>query len=196
MESQTRQLISLLFWHTALPCLHKYPMAYSEELAHRISRMLTDKTSYVEKQMFGGVAFMVNDKMCVGISRDKSTGVDRLMARVGPGFHHEALKRPGAREMDFAGRPMTGFIFIHPEGYQSDADLLFWIEKTLEYNSAAPEKPPHKRQKLVQKEKPLKALPPKPVKPVKQVKAKPKKKATPKKKQAAPKPKKKATKRK
>jgi hypothetical protein len=171
-------------------------MAYSEELAHRISRMLTDKTSYIEKQMFGGVAFMVNDKMCVGISRDKHSGVDRLMARVGPGFHHEALKRPGVREMDFAGRPMTGFVFIHPEGYQSDADLLFWIEKTLEYNSAAPEKPPHKRQKLVQKEKPLKVMPQKLVKPAKATA--PKKKSVPQKKKAVPKakPKKEATKRK
>ena len=133
-------------------------MSYSAELAHRISSILTEKTGFIEKQMFGGIAFMVDDKMCVGISRDKRTEVDRLMARIGPAFYGEALKRPGVREMDFAGRPMTGFIFIHPEGYASDEDLRFWIDKTLEYNKAAPEltapKKPTVRKKLVEKDPP------------------------------------------
>ena len=88
-------------------------MAYSAELAHRIGTMLTErKTGYIEKQMFGGVAFMVNEKMCVGISRDKKTGEDRLMARIGPGFHEAALKRPGCHEMDFAGKPLPGIFFF------------------------------------------------------------------------------------
>lgn len=162
-------------------------MAYSAELAHRIGKLMTERTGYVEKQMFGGVAFMVDDKMCVGISRDKVSGEDRLMARVGPAFHTEALKRPGVREMDFAGRPMTGFVFIHPEGYNSDADLLFWIEKTLEFNRQAPVKPVKKRALLAPKEKKVAPAPLKSVKPVKKkavvavkppkAKAKPAKKA-------------------
>lgn len=116
----------------------------------------------MEKEMFGGVAFMVDDKMCVGINRDKKSGVDRLMARIGPGFHEEALKRPGCREMDFAGRPMMGFVFVHPEGYASDEDLKFWIEKTLDFNKQVPAKPVKKRALLAPKEKKTTAPPLKP----------------------------------
>jgi TfoX N-terminal domain len=114
--------------------------------------------------MFGGIAFMVDEKMCVGISRDKVSGEDRLMARVGPGFHDEALKRAGVREMDFVGKPMTGFVFIHAEGYTNEADLQFWVDKTLEYNKVQPARPPKK--KLVVKPPrtvtPMKKAPPKP----------------------------------
>lgn len=150
-------------------------MSYSSEFADRIRKILSSQTTFVEKEMFGGVAFMVDDKMCVGISRDKQTGEDRLMARVGPAFHTEALKRPGVREMDFAGRPMTGFVFIHPEGYNSDADLLFWIEKTLEFNRQAPTKPVKKRALLAPKEKKVAPAPLKSVKKKEVVVAKPKK---------------------
>lgn len=120
-------------------------MAYSEAFAERIKRILSTKTKFIEKKMFGGVAYMVNDKMCVGISPDKDSGDDRLMARVGPEFHGEALKQKGCREMTFTGKPMKGFVFIHPEGYATDAQLQFWIERTLEYNRAIPAKPAKKR---------------------------------------------------
>jgi len=113
-------------------------MAYSSAFADRIRKILSSQTTFVEKEMLGGVAFMVDDKMCVGINRDKTTGVDRLMARIDPEFYYLALKREGCREMDFAGRPMVGFVFIHPEGYATDEDLVFWIGKSLEYNRVVP----------------------------------------------------------
>jgi hypothetical protein len=113
-------------------------MSYSSAFADRIRRILSSQTAFIEKEMFGGVAFMVDDKMCVGINQDKRTGVDRLMARIDPEFYYSALKREGCREMDFAGRPMIGFVFIHPEGYSSDEDLIFWIGKSLEYNRVVP----------------------------------------------------------
>jgi hypothetical protein len=156
-------------------------MPYSQEFAERIRKILKPLAEFLEKEMFGGVAFMVDEKMCVGINRDKVTGVDRLMARIGPGYHSEALKRPGCREMDFVGRPMTGFVFVHPEGYGSDEELTFWIEKTLEYNRLAPAKPP--RKKLVPKE-PKKTVVPLPKKPG-AAKLKPMKAAPAKKKVAA-----------
>lgn len=113
-------------------------MPYSSAFADRIRKILSAQTAFAEKEMLGGIAFMVDDKMCVGINQDKRTGVDRLMARIDPEFHYSALKREGCREMDFAGQPMIGFVFIHPEGYASDEDLGFWIGKSLEYNRIAP----------------------------------------------------------
>lgn len=156
-------------------------MAYSQDFADRIRKILTPQATFIEKEMFGGVAFMVDDKMCVGIARDKQTGVDRLMARIGPRFHHEALKLKGCREMDFAGRPMVGFVFVQPEGVETDTDLAFWISKSLEFNREIPVVPPKKRALLVPKEKKLsvKPLPQKPAaKPVK-TKATPVKAAKP-----------------
>lgn len=149
-------------------------MSYSEEFAERIKKLLGPQAVFIEKQMFGGVAFMVDDKMCVGINRDQASGEDRLMVRIGPGFHFEALKLPGCKEMLFTGRAMPGFVFVHAEGLETDVQLKFWIDKALEFNRAIPEKPPKKRALLIDKEKKAVVKPlPKLVKPG----AKPEKKA-------------------
>lgn len=124
-------------------------MAYASTFADRIRAILSQHVNFVEKEMFGGVAFMVDDKMCVGINRDKQTGEDRLMARISPDFYYTALKRAGCREMDFVGRPMIGFVFVHPEGYNSDEDLNFWIGKTLEYNRFMPPKTMNRKRALL-----------------------------------------------
>jgi hypothetical protein len=87
--------------------------------------------------MMGGLIFMVNDKMCVGVDTDRKSTDDRLMVRVGKSAYEHLLERPGCREMDFTGKPMKGFLFIYPEGFDSDADLDFWVEKALEFNREA-----------------------------------------------------------
>lgn len=79
-------------------------MAYDEKLAERIRESLADKRGVIEKKMFGGVAFMLKDKMFVGIIKDD------LMVRVLLEREAEALEKPHARPMDFAKRPMKGFI--------------------------------------------------------------------------------------
>lgn len=109
-------------------------MAFSEYLADRVRQRLSSANITEEKKMMGGLIFMVNDKMCVGIDMDKATQKDRLMVRVGKASHEELVKRLGSREMDFTGRVMRGFLFIDPEGFDSDEDLDFWIEKALEFN--------------------------------------------------------------
>ena len=84
--------------------------------------------------MMGGLVFMVNGKMCVGIDMDKVTHIDRLMVRVGKLPYEELLKREGSREMDFTGKVMRGFLFVDPEGYDTEEDLDFWVAKALEFN--------------------------------------------------------------
>ncbi len=113
-------------------------MAFDEYLAERISRVLDDrKGNYFEKKMMGGLVFMVEDKMCVGIARDKKTGEDRLMVRIGQEAIEANSKREGIRPMEFTGRPMKDFSFIYPEGYDMDEDLEFWVDLALEFNPQA-----------------------------------------------------------
>ncbi len=109
-------------------------MAYSEHQADRIRQRLAGHHVSAEKKMMGGLIFMVNEKMCVGIDIDKKTGQDRLMVRVGKASGDQLIFTKGSREMDFTGNVMRGFLFIDPEGFDKEEDLDFWIEKALYFN--------------------------------------------------------------
>jgi len=108
-------------------------MPYSEFLADRVRQRLS-KHPVIEKNMMGGLIFMVNEKMCVGVDTDRKTGDDRLMVRVGKQPYEKLLKKKGCREMDFTGKPMKGFLFIYQEGFDNEMDLDFWVNKALEFN--------------------------------------------------------------
>lgn len=103
-------------------------MAFNEQLAARVRKALQTRPDVEEKKMFGGLCFMVGGKMCVGVSGDD------LMARIDPAVYEDALKRKGARKMDFTGRPMKGYVFIGPDGQD---DLNYWMDLALEYNKIA-----------------------------------------------------------
>jgi hypothetical protein len=109
-------------------------MAYSEYVAERIRQRLSSKYSVIEKKMMGGLIFMVNAKMCIAVDIDRKNGKDRLMVRIGKNAYEGLLQKKGCREMDFTGKPMKGFLFIYPEGFDSEKDLDFWIYKALEFN--------------------------------------------------------------
>ncbi len=102
-------------------------MSYDEGLAERIREALAEQTNVSEKRMFGGLAFMVGGKMCVGIVKDE------LMVRVGPETYDQRVRERHARKMDFTGRPMKGFIYVAPEGFESDTDLRRWVGYGLAY---------------------------------------------------------------
>jgi len=107
-------------------------MAYNEILAEMVRKFLSGKNLRIEeKKMMGGLTFMVNKKMCVGILNDD------LMARIAPEEYENALLKKGCREMDFTGRPMKGFVFISQDGTRQQEDLRYWIELALAYNDRA-----------------------------------------------------------
>ena len=114
-------------------------MAYNLKLANRIREALTGKRNVEEKKMMGGFTFMVNNKMCVGVSGDD------LMARIDPEIYDFALKRKGCREMDFTGRHMRGFVFVNPVGVKTKKDLEYWLNLALEYNKKAKAAPKRTR---------------------------------------------------
>lgn len=98
-------------------------MSYDTALAERIRRRLGNRPDVSEKQMFGGLAFLVGGRMSVGVA------MNELMVRVGKDAHDAFVSRPGARTMDFTTRPMRGWITVAPEGFATDADLQLWIDQ-------------------------------------------------------------------
>ena len=107
-------------------------MAYNEHLADRIRRIFSEQhTVFEERKMMGGLCFMVDDKMCIGVNKDN------LMARIDPDVYTDALKRKGSREMDFTGRQMKGFVFVEPTGTDLENDLEYWVNLALEFNPKA-----------------------------------------------------------
>lgn len=85
-------------------------MPYSDKLAIRIRERLADLLNIEEKEMMGGLTFMYNDKMCVGIIKDE------LMCRIDPAFHESAVEIIGCRTMDFTKRPMKGYVLVDETG--------------------------------------------------------------------------------
>ena len=117
-------------------------MAYDEYLAERVQRVLHEKkVAFIVKKMMGGLCYMVDDKMCIGVIQSM------LMARVGPDRYEELLGQPGARQMDFTGRPMKGYVFVGDEGIDSDADLARWIQYALNFNPEAKSSKKRKKKK-------------------------------------------------
>ncbi len=109
-------------------------MAYSDFLADRVRQRLSGVGEVEEKKMMGGLIFMVDHKMCIGVDIDKKTNLDRLMVRVGKLPYEELLGQKSSRVMDFTGKVLRGFLFIDPEGFDKEDDLDFWIANALKFN--------------------------------------------------------------
>jgi TfoX/Sxy family transcriptional regulator of competence genes len=97
-------------------------MAYDDVLAERIRRVVADVDGEVtERKMFGGLAFLVNGSMFVGVVGHT------LMVRLGEAGADAALRRAHVREMDFTGRPMKTMVYVEPPGFSGDA-LDGWVD--------------------------------------------------------------------
>jgi len=106
-------------------------MAYNEKLASRIRERLSELPKVEEKEMMGGLTFMVNGKMCVGIIKDE------MMCRIDPVLHEQSVEKKGCRTMDFTKRPMKGYVMIDDTGMKSKKEFDYWIGLALDFNSKA-----------------------------------------------------------
>src|SRR5690348_4428012 len=107
-------------------------MAYNEKLADRVREMISLTHKKVEeKKMFGGLCFMVNGKMCVGVEQE------RLMVRLDPLAYDEVLEKEGCSPMDFTGKIMKGYVFVDIDALNTKARLAFWMNLALAYNKIA-----------------------------------------------------------
>lgn len=121
-------------------------MAFDAFLADRIRQQLQEKhTPFEELNMMGGLCFKVDGKMLCSIHFDKKFGANLLMARVGEHIYEAELKKPNCLPMDFTGRPMKGYIFVTPDGFDTDDELSYWLDLCLAFNpSAKSSKPKNK----------------------------------------------------
>ena len=113
-------------------------MAFDEFLGDRIRQSLHEKHAlFTEMKMMGGLCFKVDEKMLCGIHIDKKFGDSLLMGRIGEDEYLNQIEKSECLPMDFTGRPMKGYIFITPEGFDSDDSLSYWIDLCLAFNPSA-----------------------------------------------------------
>ena len=107
-------------------------MAYNEKIADRVREIISATHNITEeKKMFGGLCFMVNDKMCVGVESE------RMMVRLDPSVYDEVMEKEGCQPMDFTGRIMKGYVFVDADVLKTKKQLDYWIQLALDYNKVA-----------------------------------------------------------
>ena len=111
-------------------------MAYYQGLATRIRDAIGDRPGLAEKQMFGGLAFLVHGNMACGVR-----GED-LIVRVAADAAESVQDEPGVRPFDLTGRPMTGGLLVAANGHAEDDDLRRWVDRGVGYAASLPPKAP------------------------------------------------------
>lgn len=106
-------------------------MAYNEKLADKIRGALMEFPEVEEKHMFGGVCFMLNGKMCVGVMKEE------MMCRIDPEMKEEILQKTGCRQMTFTGKPMKSYVLVDEEGMKTKKMFDYWIGLCVAFNSKA-----------------------------------------------------------
>lgn len=109
-------------------------MTYDDGLAHRVREALATRPAVTEKEMFGGLGFLIEGNMCCGVIDDS------LVARVGPESYDDALSAPHARPFDFTGREMRGWVFVDHSGLSSEEELEEWVDRTVAFVETLPPK--------------------------------------------------------
>jgi hypothetical protein len=109
-------------------------MAYDETLAERIRARVNRRKGMVERKMFGGVGWLLNGKMAVGVWKDQ------LIVRLDPAAGEGALKQRHVRVFDITGRAMKGWILVQPAGVKTDAALAKWVDVGLRFAAGLPKK--------------------------------------------------------
>jgi TfoX/Sxy family transcriptional regulator of competence genes len=107
-------------------------MPYDEETADRVRTLLEPRGVYVEKKMFGGLGFLLGGNMCCCVWKEF------LILRVGAAAYANALAQPSAREFDVTGKPMTGWVMVEPDGYESPEALKRWLALATRFAATLP----------------------------------------------------------
>jgi hypothetical protein len=84
--------------------------------------------------MFGGLCFLLHGNMVVGITKSE------LMVRYAHDQHDAVMRMKHVRPMDFTKKPMKGFSFVGPKGFDAQKDLEAWVERCMSYASTLPAK--------------------------------------------------------
>jgi len=127
-------------------------VAYDEELADRVREHLASSVGrFSEREMFGGVSFMIAGNMCCGVLDND------LVVRIDPTLHHDALTRPDVSEFSMGGRSSRGMIRVGPAGIEDDLDFALWLRLGIAHATALPPKKAGAKKKAVAKTKAARA---------------------------------------
>lgn len=109
-------------------------MAYDEQLAKRLSKLIAGRHDFYEQKMFGGVGFLLRGNMCVGIWKD------HLILRLGEDKAARALTKKDVVPFDITGRAMKGWVMVAPPGTKSARSLERWFDEAVDFVSTLPRK--------------------------------------------------------
>ena len=109
-------------------------MVYDESLAARIRKLLARRKNVTEKKMFGGIEFLMNGNMCVGVWKEF------LILRLGPDQYEGALREPCVKEFDITGRAMKGWVLVEPGGVEEEDELRMWVRRATTFTGTLPPK--------------------------------------------------------
>ena len=113
-------------------------MAYNESLANRTREIIARTHDNIEeKKMFGGLCFMVDDKMLCGTHIDKKSGQNFLLCRIGEKAYESVIERNDCIPMEFTGKTMKGYVFVLEAGFKNKKDLSYWLQLCLDHNPVA-----------------------------------------------------------
>jgi TfoX/Sxy family transcriptional regulator of competence genes len=103
-------------------------MAINEKLTDRVRELLVDVDKVDEKKMFSGIAFMVDEKLCIAVRGDN------IMLRIDPAIHDELVEKPGCSAMIMKGKDLDGYVIVDEAVLNSKKQLSYWIKFALDYN--------------------------------------------------------------
>lgn len=106
-------------------------MAYDEQLANQVRELLSDREDVTEKEMFSGICFMVDHKMCICVSGDE------LLCRIGSEKVEVELEKGNCRNMMNNGRVMKDYVYVEDTALGNLKKLNYWVELCLEFNPLA-----------------------------------------------------------
>jgi TfoX/Sxy family transcriptional regulator of competence genes len=109
-------------------------MAYDEDLANRVRELIAE-AGLTEQKMFGGLAFLINGHMSVGVS-----GQGGLMVRVDPEETDALVANTRARPFEMRGREMQGWLRVDSEGVRTKRQLEPWVRRGVAYARSLPPK--------------------------------------------------------
>lgn len=114
-------------------------MAINENLANKVRAILAEVDKVEEKKMFSGIAFMVNEKLCIAVRNDN------IMLRIDPALHDELVEKNGCSSMIMRGKELNGYVVVDEAVLNTKKQLHYWIQLALDYNPIAKKTTPKKK---------------------------------------------------
>ena len=109
-------------------------MAYNQTLAARIRALMQKTSAFTEREMFGGIGFMLHGNMACGVIGDD------LILRTGPDAYEAILARPQTKPFALTGRSMRGWVMVHLSEDDTETALEEWVEMGVDFVNTLPAK--------------------------------------------------------